>query len=176
MLTAAHCIADELDTVMIGEYNRREDGGVSEEERKIETTHIHPQFNFDDKRFDQMLLVLDQPSTLPYLKNINFDAHVPQVDSGEIVTIGLGITDLASGNRPNVLQAGRSTYVPNEQCNQLKNDETDYTKLIQADHLCLEGTQNADGQCYGDSGGAQLLLGANVDEDVQVGIVSWWVS
>ena len=172
VLTAAHCFADDLDHVVLGKYFRRNVQNESTEVLQIQSTHIHPYFSYDTKRFDQMLVTLSAPSSYPYLQNINTDGNVPSL-TVNITVIGLGATG-PNGTHPKVMQEGNLTVVPNIVCaGQGGND--DVGALIRDDHLCLQGPNNQGAQCYGDSGGPQLILGDTPEDDLLVGVVSWYV-
>jgi secreted trypsin-like serine protease len=148
VLTAAHCFAKDLESVLVGKYARGDSNTDPLEERAIDQTYIHPDFHYDKRRFDQMLITLKSPSTYPYLKHINLDESVPAVGGSDITTIGLGVTSLG-GNRPDVLQEVTNNYVPNDKCAKERSNQIDYADVIRFDHLCVEGQNNAGGQCYG---------------------------
>ena len=173
VLTAAHCFADDLDHVVIGQYFRQNQQTESTEVLQIQSTYIHPDFNYDAFQFDQMLVTLATPSSYPYVQNVNMDADVPSLDVS-ITVIGLGATS-PDGTMPNVLQEGNLTVVPNDVCALLGGKEDNAGSLIRDDHLCLQGTNYQGAQCFGDSGGPQLILGDTPEEDVLVGVVSWYV-
>lgn len=172
VLTAAHCQVDGL-VAMVGRHkqlgmNTNDDEW---EEIQVESFHIHPDFDYDERRFDQMLLKLVSPSTQPYLQHVNLDDEVPASGESKLATIGLGTKDL-DGNSPEVLQRVDLTYVPYSQCKEIKNDNLDFGLLIEEDALCTIGDEAS--ACHGDSGGPQLILGATASDDIQVGIISWY--
>jgi secreted trypsin-like serine protease len=147
VLTAAHCWSNDLEVALIGKFERRGSNQDEVEEREIEETYIHPQFDFDRRRFDQMLITLTSPSTFPYLKHVNMDGRAPAVGGSDITTIGLGATNIG-GSLPNVLQEGTSRYVPNTECSSFRQQES---QLINFEHLCVDSQTNAGGACYGRS-------------------------
>lgn len=100
------------------------------------------------------------------------DGNVPSL-TVNITVIGLGATG-PNGTHPKVMQEGNLTVIPNIVCaGQGGND--DVGALIRDDHLCLQGPNNHGAQCYGDSGGPQLILGDTPEDDLLVGVVSWYV-
>lgn len=173
VLTAAHCFEDDLDHVILGKYFRLNRQNQSTELLPIQSTHIHPDFSYDTKRFDQMLVTLSSPSSYPYLQNVNMDGNVPSLQVN-ITAIGLGATQ-PDGTPPKVLQEGNLMVVPNDVCAELGASMPGVGSLISEDHLCLQDPNNQGAQCYGDSGGPQLILGDTPEEDLLVGVVSWGV-
>lgn len=139
---------------------------------------IHPQHNLKERKYDVMLMKLKRASTKPTVK-VNFDPDVPvkKANGNEIVVIGLGRTEVG-GAKPDLLQQVYLDFIPYEDCIDTAAYNVDYKFELLPDMMCTHGVGlfNARGQCYGDSGGPYLDLGANPSEDKQVGVVSWAVN
>merc|ERR1712127_132897 len=69
-------------------------------------------------------------------------------------------------------------YLPYDECIDVENYNLDYKFEILPHMLCTQGAgvYGDRGQCYGDSGGPYILMGAESSQDVQVGVVSWAVN
>eukprot|EP00581_Thalassiosira_minuscula_P018242 CAMPEP_0183717970 /NCGR_PEP_ID=MMETSP0737-20130205/11368_1 /TAXON_ID=385413 /ORGANISM="Thalassiosira miniscula, Strain CCMP1093" /LENGTH=782 /DNA_ID=CAMNT_0025947449 /DNA_START=174 /DNA_END=2522 /DNA_ORIENTATION=+ len=147
---------------------------------------------------DVMLVKLygasDQPVVKihnPQLSNEQHE-HRDPVEGDELVVIGWGDTDPASGEErtslASILQAATVSYVPNDICEESKGyssihssptkfeDYFEYDGTISDDMMCARGSGDViQDACQGDSGGGLLRLGDDFqgEEDVQMGIVSW---
>ena len=172
VLTAHHCDTGDLGSVVVGEWSEQMNNPNAVEERGIVQVIGNPSFSYNVRVHDQLILKLSAPSSFAYMKNVNMDPNVPSVAGTTITTIGLGVTDPKGNNLSNFLEEFDSSYLPNAQCQQIQNGGYSYQQQIHDDQICLQGQG---GQCYGDSGGPQLLLGQTADQDIQVGIVSWYV-
>jgi secreted trypsin-like serine protease len=143
-----------LKFALVGKYDLQNNSNDNHEKIEIIGKYEHPDFDYNDRSFDQMLLKLARPSSKQWLT----------------VNLGLGRLEL-DGDKPTVLQQVTVDYVPNEECSEAKNYIFTYEGDILPDMVCILGSD--EGQCNGDSGGPYLLLGDSFTEDVQVGMVSW---
>jgi hypothetical protein len=133
----------------------------------------HPDFNSETKYFDQMLVHLAYASEKQWVR-LNFYESIPE-ENESITAIGYSATQ-TDGDAPDmVLQQLTIDYIPNNECEAVTDGTTSYTGLIGEDMMCVldTGTSANKGQCYGDSGGPYLLMSDSVENDVQVGIMSW---
>ena len=158
---------------MIGKYTIP--GGSYDDHEKIEVLqeYVHPDFDYSQRTYDQMILKLAQPSSRP-LVNINLNPTIPQINS-RITVVGLGRLQYG-GSKPDVLQQVTLDYISNDECAQASNYMFSYQEEIYDDMICLisdNPSSKDEGQCNGDSGGPYLLLGNTPADDVQVGMVSW---
>lgn len=140
----------------------------------IEKFLPHPLYGVADTfSNDYMLLFLNGSSATTPIK-INGDSNVPQ--GGDNVTVvGLGITSegFFSYTFPTVLQAATFSVVPNSICSRATDGFESYQGLIDKYSLCIANPGKS--YCSGDSGGPVFLQGQSPAEDIQVGIVSWYV-
>ena len=150
VLSAAHCAGSALRWAIIGQYERSLDSGKDDYEMiEIARQYINPEFDLhQDRAFDQMILKLSRPSTMPTV-TLNFDPDIPQVAGEDLTVIGLGTTDF-QGPYPKVLQQVTVDYVNNTQCRQAKGSGLSYDKVVTPDMICIYARDQ--GQCNGDSG------------------------
>ena len=84
------------------------------------------------------------------------------------MVIGFGQIN-AEGQVAPELQAVEQTLVSTTTCSQ-----TPLRGLISSDMFCASGADGT-GVCFGDSGGPAIIQGASPEDDVLVGLVSWYV-
>lgn len=154
---------------MVGLYARQIGQNDPTEIIVIRDQYVNPGFDLFTAAFDQMLIKLDRPASedRPLLR-LNLDVDVPDQDGQELNIIGLGYID-TDENLPSVLQQVAVDYFPNDQC----QNSMAHQNPITNDMICVRSTANGVGQCYGDSGGAYLLLGDSPETDLHVATVSW---
>jgi secreted trypsin-like serine protease len=155
-----------LKFALVGKYDYSSNDNY--EQIEILGTYENPDFNENDRSFDQMLLKLARPSSNQWV-TVNLDPTIPAREA-RITVVGLGSLQV-DGDIPTVLQQVTVDYVPNEECSKAKDNVFTYETDISPDMICILGSD--EGQCNGDSGGPYLLLGDSVTDDVQVGMVSW---
>lgn len=166
-----------LDYVLVGKYHRDISIDDGEDKIQIKKVYPHPDFDYEKRIYDQMLLLLEHRSTHPCIKNINFNNNIPIPEVDKVTVIGLG--RLAQGGTlADVLQQGEVESITNDVCEQTADGEYSYANVIKDDMLCLvsDDAGKDEGQCNGDSGGPVLLLGSSYMDDIQVATVSWCVS
>jgi len=167
ILTAAHC-SGSYDRIVIGKHNIYDAADESETfGAKLEI--VNPNYDVELTRFDNMLIILDGRSTLVRPVRVNFDSNIPQ--NGESLTVvGWGYDE--SWELPELLQETNVIYTRNAECIKYRDSEgmTLEGELF-GDMLCA-GDVGRD-SCYGDSGSPLMLVGNSIEEDVQVGLVSW---
>jgi trypsin len=147
VLSAAHCAGGGLRWAIIGRYKRSLDG-EDYDMIGIARQYVNPDFDSQERMFDQLLLKLSRPSIMPTV-TLNFDADVPEVAGEDLTVIGLGRTDY-QGPPADVLQQVTVDYVDNQQCRKAKDGNLSYEHDITPDMICIYGRDQ--GQCNGDSG------------------------
>lgn len=190
----------------VGAYDlsNNDGGGYTVDNMLFEKLYLHPDYTgFHGKgnsrmslQHDVMLVKLygasDQPVVRIHNPNLDDWAHRNASAGEDLVVIGWGDTDPASGEEStslaSVLQAATVSYVPNDVCEDSKGyssiqssatkfeDYFEYEGTISEDMMCALGSgDSVQDACQGDSGGGLIRLGddSNGAEDVQMGIVSW---
>lgn len=150
------------------------------------TGFLHPEHDIQMRSYDVMLVKLNRtaaPGT-PLIK-VNEDPRVPVKQPGgknEITIIGMGSTaintDLFDPHKAEKLKQVHVDYLPYEECIDVQSYNLDYKFELLPHMICTlgAGTYSDRGQCFGDSGGPYIALGATAADDVQVGVVSWSVN
>lgn len=165
----------DLISAHVGRWNFRDGGDGHEEFRILSQDDIHPLYDEDLLPFDFLLLKLDGQSTKPYIR-LNEDPALPAGEiSDEVTALGFGCTVHGENqcSVPPILQEVDLTYVSNEECRMSTDGTQDYFDLITDDMLCA-GDQGQDG-CKGDSGGPLIIRRDTYEDDLLVGITSWYV-
>ena len=140
---------------------------------KIINEIVHPQFNPRTFEWDFMIIRLDGSSSNTPIK-LNVDSKIPS-DGSMLSLAGFGDTDPSSWGDtfPDTLQQVAVKYVENSVCEQSSSFSYSYEGEITADMLCAR--DDGKDSCQGDSGSPLIIAGATAEEDLQVGIVSWYV-
>jgi V8-like Glu-specific endopeptidase len=167
VLTAAHC-AGSYDRIQIGKHNIYDTGDESETFEPLMEI-VHPEYDQKTTRFDVLLIILNGRATLATPVRVNNNSNVP-VNGQDLSVVGWGYDETWA--LPDVLQETKVSYTRNMDCIAIQ-DENGYTleNDLYADMLCA-GEDGRD-SCYGDSGSPLILAGETVEDDVQVGLVSW---
>ena len=177
----------------MGAYNisNGDGGGYTVDNMLFEKLILHPNYTgFHGKEIsrislqhDVMLVKLygesDQPVvTLHNPKLVNEFAHREPGLEDELVVVGWGDTDPASGeegtNLASALHAAKVNYVPNDVCKESKGYSSiesiastkegyfEYDGSISDDMMCAIGSEDAIGDaCQGDSGGGLIRLSSS---------------
>lgn len=192
VLTAAHC-AGYASAVELGRYDRSI--GLDENlHEQIEVAYEIKHPNWDPATVDNdfMLIKLVQPSTDGVLIKLNTDPNFPSIPGEELTIMGWGDTNADPDVNQPSLQLLEATleYIPDDVCRSKEgqvgpDSYITYDSRITENMMCAmdedggRGDQEVDEDtCLGDSGSPMiipLLDDSNVQEDVQVGVVSWGI-
>jgi hypothetical protein len=137
------------------------------EEFSVIEEYAHPDYDETTKRFDQKVLKLSGISKAKPLTPQTDFSSISMELMDNLIIVGFGQPD-NDGNHPSRLQYVQQRYVPFEEC----TDSSDGT--IYDDMICAAG-QDQTGACFGDSGEPLILQGSGPAEDVQIGLISWYV-
>jgi hypothetical protein len=130
-LLAAHCAGGGLRWAIVGRCERSLDGEDCER-IEIARQHVNPDFDLQDLVFDQMILKLSRPSTMPIV-TLNFDPDIPEMAGENLTVIGSGRTD-DQGPASEVLQQVTVDHnMDNTQCGKAKRGNLSHDKEISPD-------------------------------------------
>jgi len=161
VVTAAHCIQDSMETVLLGDHILGNDtDGVSPEEYKIEK--IIPHEDYNPRSFDNDIAVIKFDTDVEFKKGIQpvcLPSHTPGVLETKFAKLGVYITGWGAtsfrGPTSNILLQGLIQVTPPDECKnkfaQFKNVEIGETKI------CARDVQNRIDACQGDSGGPMVI-------------------
>ena len=170
------------------DLSNNDGGGYTVDNMLFEKLYLHPDYTgFHGKgnsrmslQHDVMLVKLygasDQPVVRVHNPNLDDWAHRNASAGEDLVVIGWGDTDPASGEEStslaSVLQAATVSYVPNDVCEDSKGyssiqssatkfeDYFEYEGTISEDMMCALGSgDSVQDACQGDSGGGLIRLG-----------------
>jgi len=164
VLSAAHC-ADLGNRVQLGRHDFGDPNEINFEEIKIKRQIIHPSYNLFTLENDAMLIELEKSSAYP---PVTLDSGATTLNINTIYTImGWGTTS-SFGPQSDLLLEAQVDPVSLRVCNRRYSI---YGGISPSTMMCA--SRKGKDSCQGDSGGPLLIKGATVEEDVQVGIVSW---
>ena len=158
--------------VQINRYDKANETDDYESFNNIEE-FVHPLYNVDTFANDFLVIKLDGAATTAPLQ-LNSDPNFPP-DGFELTAVGWGDMDpTEEEDLPDVLQQVTLNAISNDECELAKRPSgVSYMNRILPSMICTYD-ENKD-SCQGDSGGPILSLGATSNEDVVVGVVSWYV-
>jgi hypothetical protein len=142
----------------------------NEDEFEIVLEIVHPAYDDITTDKDFMLMQLSGISDNTLLR-LNWDSAVP-FPGQELTVIGFG--DVGDYELPDILQEVTVNAIPNSDCGMSKGPGfITYADAITPAMLCA--ADQGEDSCQGDSGGPIILAGNSSEQDVQVGVVSWYV-
>ena len=162
-----------MDVAGVGRHNKADPADGYEAFTIIEKIQ-HPSYDPVTISYDFMVLKLNGTAETEPIQ-LNSDNTFPP-SGHELTIIGWGDTDPSYMEHiPDVLQQVTVNYISNDKCEKSKSPlgNGSYRGLIQPAMMCAFDA-NED-SCQGDSGGPLLALGADIADDVLVGVVSWYV-
>lgn len=152
--TAAHCMVDIGDVVLVGSHDLREARAV-----RVVESRLHPDYDSDTLRNDAAVLVLEEDASVPSIP------LATGVTTNDATVVGWG--KLAEDEPPTpLLQFVNVQLLDQAVCEQVYGP-------LDATQLCAGKLEGGKDSCQGDSGGP--LLTWNVDHFEQLGIVSFGI-
>lgn len=132
----------------------------------IQKRIVHPSYNAATNAFDVMLVKLAGVSSNPFV-TLNVDDAIPSAQDEVLDAIGFGTAS--------VLHTTSVSYLPNDICEQVEFPALNKSLagLITPDMMCASSSLG--GTCDNDNGAPLIKRGASFYEDVQIGLVSWYV-
>lgn len=180
VLTAAHCVRDDMVTVLIGDLILHNDtDGANPEEYKVVKMISHEDYN--PSSFENDIAIIEFETGTTYKTGIhpaclpsNSPSFMEKTFENEGVWVtGWGATEFR-GPTDNHLQQGLISVVTNEECKekfkQFNNVDIGDTKL------CARDLQDKVDACQGDSGGPLVLFKRGDDRKFRyylIGVVSF---
>ena len=185
VLSAGHCRLDDMSgygTVKVGRYTKYDNLDQSEEFTVVDQVR-HPNYDgdvccgssdgtwFKAVHYDFLLLKLSGRSSAQTIR-LNRNGNIPRTDEN-LHVIGFGDIDPMTDNfiTPDMIHEVTVNYRPNDVCIRDSDAYPDY--LLNEASLCAY--DNGEDACGGDSGGPLIRKGQTDAQDIQVGIVSWYV-
>lgn len=163
VLSAAHCYAQGLMMVRLGEYNLGSLDGT-EQFRLASRLVLHPRYNHTTKEHDLMLVQLHRPANLgPAVQILPLGTRCPAASTPCLVS-GWGTTTSPQASFPKILHCANVTVQPEATCRRA------YPRLYTSNMLCAGGVSpegKPTDSCQGDSGSPLVCEGQ------LRGIVSW---
>ena len=183
ILTAAHCVTGKLDGAYINANNPyNQNDGAKWTMIKIAAKYVHPKYRGSTNTYDVAVLKLEttvqDSMAVKYgeefrdaIQPIKLNTDVNDASFSILKVIGFGRTT-ENGDKSLSLQKVDVNFVSNAVCHQAYS-----TAGLQVlpDMMCasVNGVKDA---CKGDSGGPLIVRNPkNIDEYIQVGIVSWGI-
>ncbi len=168
ILTAAHCVSGESASgiaVRVGNSASYAQGGESYDAAEI---IVHENYSWNGNNWDIALIRLDDPitfnnSTQPVVLICDQQVELGVQDPGEMSWITGWGEDEGTANNPNQLQV---VGVP-------ITTESNYWGGVEDDEIMAGYPDGGYDSCQGDSGGPMVVLAADGETFLQVGIVSW---
>jgi len=165
VLTAAHCVSESIDKVVIGMHNLKDTKNT--ESIQVKRVIPHPQYNESSTDYDFALLELAQDSKYEPISLNTAEIEIPMTGSPIMATVaGWGVTKENSYSLPDLLQKVDVPLVSHTVCNK------DYRGSITDRMICAGYEQGGKDSCQGDSGGP-LVAQADDNQRYIIGVVSW---
>nr|XP_047911863.1 transmembrane protease serine 9-like [Anser cygnoides] len=132
VLSAAHCYAQGLMMVRLGEYNLGSLDGT-EQFRLASRLVLHPRYNHTTKEHDLMLVQLRRPANLgPAVQILPLGTRCPTASTPCLVS-GWGTTTSPQASFPKILHCANVTVQPEVTCRRA------YPRLYTSNMLCAGG-------------------------------------
>lgn len=180
VVTAAHCIQDSMETVLLGEHVIGNDtDGVNPEEYKIEKILAHE--NYNSRTFDNDIAVIKFDTDVEFKKGIQpvcLPSHTQGLLEQRFAKSGVYITGWGAtsfrGPTSKILLQGLIQVTTQGECRdkfaQFKNVDIGDTKI------CARDVNNKIDACQGDSGGPMVVSEQGPDGKYRyhlIGVVSF---
>jgi trypsin len=165
VLTAAHCVSDPIDKVVIGIRDQNDTSNT--ESLSVKQVIRHPQYNETTTDYDFALLELSADSSYTPISLNTTEIDIPLTGAPVLATVaGWGTTAENGYSLPAILQKVDVPLVSNDVCN------ADYKGVITDRMICAGLTEGGKDSCQGDSGGPLMAESADHQRRL-IGVVSW---
>eukprot|EP00090_Calanus_glacialis_P008462 TRINITY_DN16813_c0_g1_i1.p1 TRINITY_DN16813_c0_g1~~TRINITY_DN16813_c0_g1_i1.p1 ORF type:complete len:481 (-),score=131.69 TRINITY_DN16813_c0_g1_i1:105-1547(-) len=180
VVTAAHCIRDDMVTVLLGEHILGNDtDGVNPEEFNVVKTTKHE--NYNSRTFENDIAIVEFDTEVTFKKGIQpvcLPSKTPELLADKFVSEGVYIAGWGAtsfrGPTSNLLLQGIISVVSNEECKEkfskFNNVDIGLTKI------CARDRNDQIDACQGDSGGPMVALKRSGDSRYRyhlIGVVSF---
>jgi len=180
VVTAAHCVRDDMVTVLLGEHVLGNDtDGANPEEYNV--TRMIKHENYNSRTFENDIAIVEFDKEVTFKTGIQ-PACLPSITPGllndsfvseGVIIAGWGATSFR-GPTSNILLQGIISVVTNQECrdkfSQFNNVEIGETKI------CARDKNDRIDACQGDSGGPMVVLKKSGDNRFRyhlIGVVSF---
>lgn len=174
VVTAAHC-QGATRRAEVGRWNRGSSNDDFDDIAIDFPEFPHPEYSDEGFPNDCMLVKLERQSSKQYVKlNDNPDLPRGSVEN-EVTVMGFGNTVAGVMSQADILQEVQLGYIPNPICELSRDSRLDLSYQNQIiDSMLCAGDYGED-SCQGDSGGPLVVGAGSAEQDVLVGIISWYV-
>ena len=165
VLTAAHCVGERIDSVVIGMHSLKD--SRNSESIAVKRVIAHPNYNESTTDYDFALLELATESAFEPIDLNTSEIDIPAGGASFMATVaGWGVTKEDSYSLPNLLQKVDVPLLSHAACNAA------YDGAITDRMLCAGYDAGGKDSCQGDSGGP--MVATSIDHHrYLIGIVSW---
>jgi len=174
VLTAGHC-SGFFDSIQVGRHDRVNQPALTFDHLVVEEHRAHP--NYGNVIMNDFALAKLYGSSSVTPVRMNNRRNAPE-EGDSLTVMGWGVTsEGVSSTASDVLRSVELSSLSNEVCEQstglYEGDSVSYQGYIMANMMCAKGVDSD--ACQGDSGGplVQSTTNGGIQEDVQVGVVSW---
>jgi trypsin len=161
VLTAAHCLGNFENRVLVSAYDRNSEGGGGQYRTITSAMKVHPSYHRKSNAWDFMMFKIQKPD-LGHIKPIALNRNAANPSNNQWLSI-IGFGETFQDPNPQKLRSVNVQYMPTAECNKHLSNEVRGDSM-----LCAGVDAGGKDSCQGDSGGP--IFGSN---NVLVGVVSW---
>lgn len=186
VLTAAHCVIDVGDEVIIGQHTNKNGEQNKGEHVAVKSVAIHDKYDKSIRHIWHDIMLLELVHEVHHADDhiiyANTDCSRPKpCQWGRVSGYGLACEQSESEGTPwdeSTLRAAKVQVIDDDKCHFLLEKlhlDVESHDLDGSPHVCAKHDTCGSGTCYGDSGGPLVVEGYGIGRGiiVQVGIISF---